>query len=62
MPFAGIAFLWHMTTRPPARPGATPAPSAIPYGLQMVSGGLFVALLFAGTAAAGAVALLTGPR
>jgi hypothetical protein len=36
----------------------TPAPSAIPYGLQAVSGGLFVALLFAGSAAAGALALL----
>jgi hypothetical protein len=30
----------------------------MPYGLQLVSGILFVALLFAGTAAAGAVALL----
>ena len=36
----------------------TPSPSAIPYGLQLVSGVLFVVLLFAGTASAGAVALL----
>ena len=58
VPFAGIAFLWHMTTVRLLVRALTPAPSAIPYGLQSVSGGLFVALLFAGSAAAGAVALL----
>jgi hypothetical protein len=36
----------------------TPEPSAIPDGLQLMAGILFVALLFAGTAAAGGVALL----
>ena len=63
VPFAGIAFLWHMTTvrllvreLTPQNTGREPSP--IPYGLQVVSGGLFVALLFAGSAAAGAVALI----
>ena len=58
VPFAGIAFLWHMTTVRLLIRELSPAPSAIPYGLQVVSGGLFVGLLFAGSAAAGAVALL----
>ena len=58
VPFAGIAFLWHMTAVRLLVRALTPAPSAIPYGLQIVSGGLFVALLFSGSAAAGAVALL----
>lgn len=58
VPFAGIAFLWHMNATRLLIAARTPAPSAIPYGLQLVSGILFVALLFAGTAAAGAVALL----
>ena len=58
IPFAGIAFLWHAhTTRLLIRP-RTPSPSAIPYGLQLAAGILFVVLLFAGTASAGAVALL----
>jgi hypothetical protein len=58
VPFAGIAFLWHMTAVRSLISARTPSPSAMPYGLQLVSGILFVALLFAGTAAAGAVALL----
>ena len=58
VPFAGIAFLWHMTTVRLLVRALTPAPSAIPLALQAVSGGLFVGLLFAGTASAGAVALL----
>ena len=58
VPFAGIAFLWHLTTVRLLVRALTPAPSAIPFTLQALSGTLFVALLFAGTASAGAVALL----
>jgi hypothetical protein len=59
IPFAGITFLWHAhCTRLLIEARTTTAPSAIPYGLQLVSGVLFVVLLFAGTASAGAVALL----
>lgn len=58
VPFAGIAFLWHMVSLRLLIAARTPSLSAIPYSLQLVSGVLFVALLFTGTAAAGAVALL----
>jgi hypothetical protein len=58
VPFAGIAFLWHAHTTRLLIQSRTPSPSAIPYGLQLVSGILFVVLLFAGTASAGSVALL----
>ena len=58
IPFAGIAFLWHMNTVRLLVRTCTPKPSAIPDGLQLMAGILFVALLFAGTAAAGAIALL----
>jgi hypothetical protein len=58
VPFAGIAFLWHAHCTRLLIEARTPSPSAIPYGLQLVSGVLFVVLLFAGTASAGAVALL----
>jgi hypothetical protein len=58
VPFAGIAFLWHAHTTRLLIRSLTPSPSAIPYGLQLASGILFVVLLFAGTASAGSVALL----
>jgi hypothetical protein len=58
VPFAGIAFLWHMTTMRLLVRLRTPRPSAVPFGLQVLAGGLFVGLLFAGCAAAGAVSLL----
>ena len=58
VPFAGIAFLWHMNTVRLLIRTRTPEPSAIPDGLQLMAGILFVALLFAGTAASGGVALL----
>jgi hypothetical protein len=58
VPFAGIAFLWHMTTVRLLVTSSTPSPSAVPFGLQALSGALFVGLLFAGTGAAGAVALV----
>ena len=49
IPFAGIAFLWHAHCTRLLIETRTPSPSAIPYGLQLVSGVLFVVLLFAGT-------------
>lgn len=58
IPFAGIAFLWHMAatrTLIEAHPGP---PSKIPFGLHLASGILFVAMMFAGAAAVGAPALL----
>ncbi|MFL6027911.1 MAG: hypothetical protein ACJ72K_13300 [Friedmanniella sp.] len=58
VPFAGIAFLWHMNATRLLIRTRTPSPAAIPDGLQLLAGILFVALLFAGTAAAGSVALL----
>ena len=58
IPFAGIAFLWHMNTVRLLVRTRTPSPSPIPDGLQLMAGILFVALLFAGTASAGAIALL----
>jgi hypothetical protein len=58
IPLAGIAFLWHAHTTRLLIKSRTPSPSAIPDGLQLVSGILFVVLLFAGTASAGSVALL----
>lgn len=59
VPFAGIAFMWHMSalrTVIEALPGPS---SEMPRWLQLSSGVLFVCMLFAGTAAVGAVALLT---
>lgn len=58
VPFAGIIFLWHGHATRLLIKSCTPVPSAIPYGLQLVSGVLFVVLLFAGMASAGSVALL----
>ena len=58
VPLAGIAFLWHAHTTRLLIQSRTPSPSPIPYGLQLVSGILFVVLLFAGTASAGSIALL----
>jgi hypothetical protein len=58
IPLGGIAFLWHAHATRLLIKSRTPSPSAIPDGLQLVSGILFVVLLFAGTASAGSVALL----
>ena len=38
VPLAGIAFLWHAHTTRLLIESRTPSPSAIPYGLQLVSG------------------------
>jgi hypothetical protein len=59
VPFAGITYLWHMSatrTLIESLPGSS---AELPRWLQLASGVLFVCMLFAGTAAVGAVALLT---
>jgi hypothetical protein len=56
VPFAGIAFLWHMTAMRTVLDTLTPAPSAMAHGLNLLAGTIFVTLLFAGTAAVGAIA------
>ena len=57
VPFAGIAFLCAMSATRTLRRFAPP--SEMPRWLQLGSGIAFVCLLFTGTAAVGAVALLT---
>jgi hypothetical protein len=56
VPFAGIAFLWHMTAIRSVLDTLTPAPSMMAHGLNLLAGIIFVTLAFAGTAAVGAVA------
>jgi hypothetical protein len=56
VPFAGIAFLWHMTAMRTVLDTLTPPPSAMAHGLNLLAGTIFVTLLFAGTAAVGATA------
>jgi hypothetical protein len=56
VPFAGLAFLWHMTAMRNVLDTLTPAPSTMAHGLNLLGGIIFVTLLFAGTAAVGAVA------
>ena len=56
VPFAGIAFLWHMTAMRNVLDTLTPAPSTMAHGLNLLAGIIFVTLLFAGTAAVGATA------
>jgi hypothetical protein len=60
VPFAGVACLWHMTaTRTLVQVLRPRSWSLIPHWLQLASGVVFVCMLFAGTAAVGAIALLT---
>lgn len=54
VPFAGIAFLWFTM----AFRALLDRPAGPTEGLQMASGVAFICMLFAGTAAAGAVALM----
>jgi hypothetical protein len=54
VPFAGIAFLWFMM----AFRALLDRPADLAQGLRLASGVAFVCMLFAGTAAAGAVALM----
>jgi len=60
VPFAGIACLWHMistrTLLQIRRPGSW---AQVPHWLHLAASVIFVCMLFAGSAAAGAVALLT---
>ncbi len=56
VPFAGIAFLWHMTAVRDVLDTLSPTPSRMAHGLNLLAGVIFVTLLFAGTAAVGAVA------
>jgi hypothetical protein len=56
VPFAGIAFLWHMTAIRNVLDTLIPAPSMMAHGLNLLAGVIFVTLMFAGTAAVGAVA------
>jgi hypothetical protein len=59
VPFARIAFLWHLVATRTLVQARTPAAAGSPpLWLQLASGVLFTAMLFAGTAAVGAVALL----
>ena len=58
VPFAGIAFLWHLTTKRLLLRELVGSPARIPFALQVLGGALFVGLLFCGTASAGAVALI----
>lgn len=59
VPFAGIAFLWHMIATKTLLGVYNASRSAIPHGLHLASGVIFVCMMFAGTAAVGAVALLS---
>jgi hypothetical protein len=56
VPLAGIAFLWHMTAIRALLDTLTPRPSGMAHGLNLLAGTIFVTMLFAGTAAIGAVA------
>lgn len=64
IPFAGIAFLWHLIAVRELEhelldtPGAPVRRSEMPRGLQLAGGVAFVVLVFSGMALAGAVALL----
>jgi hypothetical protein len=51
VPLAGIAFLWFVVALRSVLDTLEPPPSAMAHGLNLLSGVLFVALLFGGTAA-----------
>jgi hypothetical protein len=60
VPFAGIACLWHMiATRTLLQVRRPRSWAEIPHWLQLAACVVFVCMLFAGSAAAGAVSLLT---
>jgi hypothetical protein len=59
VPFAGICFLWHMAATRAVLAGFPGASPEIPRMLQQVSGVMWVCMLFAGSAALGAIALLS---
>lgn len=59
VPLAGIAFLWFAVALRSVLDGLETNPSAMAHGLNLLSGVLFVALLFGGTAAMATPVLLT---
>jgi hypothetical protein len=59
VPLAGIAFLWFAVALRSVLDGLEVHPSAMAHGLNLLSGVLFVGLLFAGTAAMATPVLLT---
>lgn len=59
VPLAGIAFLWFAVALRSVLDGLETSPSAMAHGLNLLSGVVFVALLFAGTAALATPVLLT---
>ncbi|MDD7966603.1 hypothetical protein [Actinomycetospora lemnae] len=59
VPLAGIAFLWFAVALRSVLDGPARTPSAMADGLNLLSGVLFVGLLFAGTAALATPVLLT---
>jgi hypothetical protein len=60
VPFAGIACLWHtITTRTLLQVRRPESWAEVPHWLHLAASVIFVCMLFAGSAAAGAVALLT---
>lgn len=59
VPLAGIAFLWFAVAVRSVLDASGSPPSALAHGLTLLSGVLFVALLFAGTAALAAPVVLT---
>ena len=64
VPLAGVAFLWHMTAMRAVLDTLAPRPAAMAHGLNLLGGVVFVTMVFAGSAAVGAVALsahLGGP-
>jgi hypothetical protein len=60
LPFAGIACLWHMiATRTLLQVHRSRSMAEIPHRLHLAVGVVFVSMMFGGSAAMGAVALLT---
>ena len=59
VPLAGIAFLWFVVALRSVLDTLEPPPSAMAHGLNLLSGVVFVALLFAGTAAFATPVFLT---
>ena len=59
VPLAGIAFLWFVVAMRSVLDTLESTPSAMAHGLNLLSGVLFVALLFAGTAALATPVLMT---
>ncbi len=59
VPLGGIAFLWFVVALRSVLDTLEPPPSAMAHGLNLLSGVVFVALLFAGTAALATPVFLT---